>query len=108
MSQGRRPELVGGGLIRSSGGWSQVLALGGKRIKVASDERILGSSECTLSLLPEAEARGKEMLRLCVRLSDLALPARDIVKDEGITESELRSGSSQESFYSRKERPFHF
>ena len=27
IPQGRRPELVGGGLIRSLGGWSAVLAL---------------------------------------------------------------------------------
>ena len=26
INQGRRPELVGGGLIRSMGGWSEVLA----------------------------------------------------------------------------------
>ncbi|MBM4351466.1 MAG: transposase, partial [Deltaproteobacteria bacterium] len=37
VSQGRRPELVGGGLIRSLGGWSQVLSLRRKGIKVASD-----------------------------------------------------------------------
>jgi putative transposase len=41
ISQGRRPELVGGGLIRSLGGWSQVLSLRRKGIRVASDERIL-------------------------------------------------------------------
>ncbi len=41
-SQGRRPELVGGGLVRSLGGWSQVLSLKRRGIKVASDERILG------------------------------------------------------------------
>jgi REP element-mobilizing transposase RayT len=45
VSQGRRPELVGGGLIRSLGGWSQVLSLRRKGVKVASDERILGSEE---------------------------------------------------------------
>ncbi len=27
ISRGRRPELAGGGLIRSLGGWSQVLSL---------------------------------------------------------------------------------
>ena len=38
----RRPELVGGGLIRSMGGWSEVLALRRRGEKTASDERILG------------------------------------------------------------------
>ena len=37
MAQGRRPELVGGGLIRSLGGWSQVLPLRGSRERVEHD-----------------------------------------------------------------------
>jgi len=51
VSQGRRPELVGGGLIRSLGGWSQVLSLRRKGDKVPSDQRILGSGECVEELL---------------------------------------------------------
>jgi REP element-mobilizing transposase RayT len=41
MEKGRRPELVGGGLIRSLGGWSEVLSLRRKGEKTASDDRIL-------------------------------------------------------------------
>jgi len=92
ISQGRRPELVGGGLIRSLGGWSQVLSLRRKGIKVTSDERILGSSDFIQGLLSEAAAREKETLRLSAMISDLASLARDIGKGEGITESDLRSG----------------
>jgi putative transposase len=43
--QGRRPELVGGGLIRSLGGWSQVLSLRGSREKMEYDSRILGNGD---------------------------------------------------------------
>src|SRR4030042_6037486 len=39
---GRNPMLTGGGLIRSQGGWSQVLALRRKGERELSDERILG------------------------------------------------------------------
>ena len=92
VSQGRRPELVGGGLIRSLGGWSQVLSLKRKGIKVASDERILGSEGFIERLLLEAEEREKETLRLSRRVPNLATLARRIVKGEGIEESELRSG----------------
>jgi len=92
VSQGRRPELVGGGLIRSLGGWSQVLSLKRKGIKVASDERILGRERFIERLLSEAEEREKETLRLSRRVPDLATLARRIVKGEGIEESELRSG----------------
>ena len=37
-----RPELVGGGLVRSLGGWTAVKALRGKGDRIKSDERILG------------------------------------------------------------------
>jgi hypothetical protein len=93
ISQGRRPELVGGGLIRSLGGWSQVLSLRRKGVKVASDERILGSDEFTQRLLSEAEEREKETLRLSRKLVDLATLARKIVTRFGEEESELRSGT---------------
>ena len=42
LSLGRKPELVGGGLIRSLGGWSPVLALRKRGEKQAFDQRILG------------------------------------------------------------------
>ncbi len=42
---GRLPELVGGGLVRSLGGWPEVLALRSRGEKQRSDQRILGDSE---------------------------------------------------------------
>jgi hypothetical protein len=41
IAQGRRPELVGGGLIRSAGGWSLVKAMRRAQDHMKSDERIL-------------------------------------------------------------------
>lgn len=90
--QGRKPELVGGGLLRSVGGWSQVLSLRRKGIKVASDERILGGDEFIQRLLSEVEAKQRETLRLSRKVPDLPTLARRIVKGEGIEELELRSG----------------
>jgi len=43
-AQGRRPELQGGGLVRSLGGWAAVAHLRRGREAYAGDERILGSS----------------------------------------------------------------
>ncbi len=40
---GRRPALVGGGLVRSAGGWAEVRARRRQREPVAGDPRILGS-----------------------------------------------------------------
>ena len=57
--QGRRDDLVGGGLIRSIGGWKKVASLGRGREKWASDERILGSSEFVEEMLGMIEG-GKD------------------------------------------------
>jgi len=56
ISMGRRPELVGGGLIRSLGGWDEVKKIklsGQDRIK--SDQRILGESDFVMDVLSESE-----------------------------------------------------
>jgi putative transposase len=85
--------LVGGELIRSLGGWSQVLSIRRKGEKVASDQRILGSSEFVKTLLEEGNEREKESLRFTAKAPDLASLAKQISMDEGITETELKSGS---------------
>ena len=64
ISQGRRPGLVGGGLIRSGGEWSQVLSLWRKGLRIASDERVLGSAEFLESLLSEVNEQERQTLRL--------------------------------------------
>ena len=45
IAAGNRPELVGGGLIRSMGSWSEVLAMRTRKEKHAFDSRVLGDSE---------------------------------------------------------------
>jgi hypothetical protein len=44
ISLGKRPELTGGGFIRSLGGWDRAKALRKTRTRLKSDERILGES----------------------------------------------------------------
>jgi len=58
LDQGRRPELTGGGLIRSLGGWDEVKKgrlKGHERIK--SDERILGDGDFVMNILSDADER---------------------------------------------------
>ena len=50
---GRRPELVGGGLVRSSGGWGVLKAMSKARIHLKGDERILGDSDFVKEVLSE-------------------------------------------------------
>ncbi len=68
ISQGRRPELVGGGLIRSLGGWAEVKKLRLKGMdRLKGDERILGDSEFVQVMLSEAKEhfeRDYELKRL--------------------------------------------
>jgi putative transposase len=53
---GRRPELVGGGLIRSLGGWEEVKRLRRRgRDRIKSDQRILGDSYFVDQVLSESE-----------------------------------------------------
>jgi REP element-mobilizing transposase RayT len=90
--EGRKPELVGGGLIRSLGGWSQVLSLRRRGMKVASDERILGSGEFVESLLSEVEKREGETLRLARKVVSLPSLMKTLAGGEGLEEAEVRSG----------------
>jgi putative transposase len=56
IKDGRRPELVGGGFIRSLGGWKEIRKnplRKGERIK--GDERILGDSDFVIQVLSGAE-----------------------------------------------------
>lgn len=64
FGQGRLPELTGGGLIRSKGGWSQVLAARRSGRKEEYDERILGSGAFVNDILKEAEEKTKRQLKL--------------------------------------------
>ncbi len=56
LDQGRRPELVGGGLIRSPGGWSEVLRRAGQD-RMKGDERILGDGDFVMDVLSQANER---------------------------------------------------
>ena len=60
IGSGKRSELVGRGLIRSLGGWSQVLSLRRLGGKVFSDERVLGSSEFVEKVIEDAEKKAQE------------------------------------------------
>jgi REP-associated tyrosine transposase len=97
VARGRRPELVGGGLLRSAGGWSQVVALRRKGEMAIADARILGGSEFAEGLLAEAAERTRSTLRLSRRGADLGALGRKVAAREGVTEAELRSGNRRQS-----------
>lgn len=55
IQQGKRADLTGGGLVRSTGGWAAVKALRKAKIHVKSDERILGDGDFVAQILSEAQ-----------------------------------------------------
>ncbi|MFC1869320.1 hypothetical protein ACFL0H_14470 [Thermodesulfobacteriota bacterium] len=93
VNDGRRPELVGGGLIRSLGGWSAVKAMRRSRDRELSDERILGSGEFVERIIKEAEARIKYQLPAKEHPRIIDEYIGNLCKNEGISVKELRSGS---------------
>ncbi|MDA8141705.1 MAG: transposase [Desulfobacteraceae bacterium] len=54
IDQGKRPELTGGGLVRSAGGWSAVSAMRKADSHMKSDERILGDGDFVAQILAQA------------------------------------------------------
>jgi len=93
---GKRLKLVGSGLIRSMGGWFEVLALRRTGNKEASDQRILGDGEFVGQLQEEMDDIGRVNLRLTTRRMDLALLAEKVCAVHGISSGELRSGSRRD------------
>ena len=88
---GRRPDLVGGGLIRSLGGWQEVEQLKNEGVRVKWDERILGDSSFVLEVLRKSEerfergyelkSRGYNIEHLAFRVADIfGVDAKDILK----------------------------
>jgi len=64
VGQGQRPELTGGGLLRSVGGWAALKSLRNEKDWVKSDERILGDSDFVTSVLRHADEQMENSYRL--------------------------------------------
>jgi putative transposase len=81
VSQGKRDDLIGGGLIRSSGGWSALKEMRKAKIFQKSDERILGNSEFVDQVLIAAQeemekknaliSKGYDLDKVAARVSEL-------------------------------------
>jgi REP element-mobilizing transposase RayT len=94
---GSRPELVGGGLIRSMGGWSSVKAVRKRNEKSAFDQRVLGDSEFVLSLRSDLDDMVKRNLRLSGQRIDIAGLTKMVCEKYDISINELRSGSRRDA-----------
>jgi putative transposase len=96
LNQGRLPELTGGGLIRSKGGWSQVLSARRKGWKEESDERILGSGDFVNGILKEAEEKARRQVKLRRSGKTLAGIVEEECRKGRISPDELKGGSRRQ------------
>ena len=91
IEKGRRPELVGGGLIRSLGGWSEARKPGKSEKRVKGDERILGDSQFVLDALKESSERFERKYEIKARGYDLDALAERVGKIFGMEPEDLYS-----------------
>ena len=91
--KGKRPDLIGGGLIRSAGGWSAIKAQRIAKIYQKGDERILGDGDFVEQILNAAneemkrkyslKAQGFDLDKVARRVADLLHIEYDVVWAEG-------------------------
>jgi REP element-mobilizing transposase RayT len=91
--QGHRPELVGGGLVRSQGGWSEVKSLRRRGEEVKGDERILGSSDFVQELVTQATINVARQLPFNQASTKADELIQEACRKAGIGIEALRSGS---------------
>jgi len=94
VEQGRRPELVGGGLIRSLGGWLEAKQ-GRVKDRARGDQRILGDSDFVLEVLEEADEKFDRYYELRRRGYDLDKVEEKVCEIYGIELSDIYSKSRQ-------------
>lgn len=93
LSMGRKPELVGGGLVRSRGGWSEVTALRRRGDQSACDPRILGDGEFMYAIVGQMEERVRQNLRFSQSKPEIGYVCRHICDAYDVSAGELCSGS---------------
>jgi REP element-mobilizing transposase RayT len=84
IKQGRRSELVGGGLIRSAGGWSEVKGLRRAHAHMKGDERILGDGDFVKSVLDAANEQLERRYMLAAKGFDFEKVAQRVTQVFGI------------------------
>jgi len=93
--KGHCPELTGGGLIRSAGGWRAVEEAYRDGIRLSSDERILGSTEFVETALKQAGEAYDRRMQLQSGGVDLSAVIAAVCCDFDVDEKELASATKR-------------
>jgi REP element-mobilizing transposase RayT len=89
ISEGKRPDLIGGGLIRSNGGWAAFRAQSRERVHLKGDERILGNSDFVKTVLETAREELERRYRLRSEGFDFAKVLRRVCELLNIDSKEI-------------------
>lgn len=96
LGQGRRDDLMGGGLVRSLGGWSEVKAARiGAKDHMMSDERILGEGDFVDSILSQAQEEYEERYKLKRQGYDFGVVVRKVAAIMEMQPDEVLSKGKQ-------------
>lgn len=103
LTQGRRKELTGGGLIRSLGGWTEAREVLKNDVHIMSDERILGDSDFVDSVISQSEEhyerrhnlrrQGYDLDRIAARVSEVLGMKPDEVFSKGRQDRKVKARS---------------
>ena len=95
IKEGKNPALTGGGLIRSQGGWSQVMAMRRRGQREEYDERILGGGKFVMEIFREAEDR--QLRQTKHKRSGQTIPKiiDQECRERQINEQELKAGGKR-------------
>ena len=89
IADGKRPELTGGGLIRSVGGWAAAKALRKVNALQKGDERILGDGDFVETVLSEANEAYERKYRLKAKGVDIDTLACRVAQISGVEASQV-------------------
>ena len=89
---GKRPPLVGGGLVRSLGGWSKRFSFRHRGEEVDHESRILGSGDFVQAVTRDAEKTIARQVRNIGGRSIEEIIGR-MCRETGVSEMEVKSGS---------------
>lgn len=93
IAEGRKPELVGGGLVRSLGGWTRVGELREKGNRSKGDERILGDGDFVENILSQCQERMEQKYLYLNKGYDFEWLVDKVATTLGINKEEItRSG----------------
>jgi hypothetical protein len=95
VSAGKRPDLVGGGLVRSVGGWHALKELRKRKAYMKGDERILGDSDFIQAALQSCQDEYEQKYLLKAKGYDFDAVVARVAEVLGIKKADVLSAGRQ-------------